>query len=782
MTFDLGIIARQKIAGPLANFGAVGGTESIIYQNGVYYKVHEFTTSGTIQFLIVPGTVEYFVVAGGGAGGSGNIASGGGGAGGLLTGTGLAVRPGINYSVIVGAGGAYIAYPITNSTLPGSNGSNSSFLSITALGGGGGGVGGSAGSNGGSGGGGGHDGGIRGLGTPGQGNNGSNGDYISYGGGGGGAGGAARSGLTSPIRSIPGPSVLSTFNGKFKRYAGGGLGGGVNLQFAVEGDWRTLNSGGGGRGQRTSENAGTSGSAGIVIIRYPIEFDPTDEYRFGDGGEVSFAEENGTTYRVHTFNSSGVFYMFNQSSVVEYLVAAGGGAGGTAGRTGSGGGAGGVLQGVNIAVGKNIPYAITVGAGGSYPGNTGNNSEFKTNEIELIAFGGGGGSNSANGKAGGSGSGAGSSAGTLFSGGATLNFLQGNRGGNSSWQTGYSSGGGGGKSTAGGNATGGSSAVSGRGGDGITTSFNGTSIAIAGGGGGGGAVIISPSGLGGGPTANRAGGGHGQFAESGGSGIVMIRYPWNPPPEFQFPTGQVQFTTPGVYNWTCPPNVTKVSVVCVGGGGGGSRTSNGGAIGGSGGGLGWKNNIDVVPGNTYQVAVGAPGTGPAGTGLGPGTPGGTSYFISTSIVSGQGGGRNSTPGGSFTGDGGGNGGSSGASIWSGAGGAGGYTGNGGVGGNGLGSTGNPGSGGGGGGSGGSSGVTQHARQGGGVGLLGEGPSGLGSGPAVPGNPGSFGSGANFGGGGNSGLSSGTAIIGGPGAVRIIWGLNRAFPSTNTGNL
>jgi hypothetical protein len=27
-----------------------------------------------------------------------------------------------------------------------------------------------------------------------------------------------------------------------------------------------------------------------------------------------------------------------------------------------------------------------------------------------------------------------------------------------------------------------------------------------------------------------------------------------------------------------------------------------------------------------------------------------------------------------------------------------------------------------------------------------------------------------------------ATSGGTGAVRIIWGLNRAFPSTNTGNL
>jgi hypothetical protein len=37
----------------------------------------------------------------------------------------------------------------------------------------------------------------------------------------------------------------------------------------------------------------------------------------------------------------------------------------------------------------------------------------------------------------------------------------------------------------------------------------------------------------------------------------------------------------------------------------------------------------------------------------------------------------------------------------------------------------------------------------------------------------------FGGGGGSGYSGGQ---GASGAVRIIWGPNRSFPSTNTGNL
>ena len=70
------------------------------------------------------------------------------------------------------------------------------------------------------------------------------------------------------------------------------------------------------------------------------------------------------------------------------------------------------------------------------------------------------------------------------------------------------------------------------------------------------------------------------------------------------PEGQVQYTSPGTYNWVCPENITSVSVVCVGGGGGGMyyNTSTSwyqfAMNGGGGGGLGWKNNISVTPGNS----------------------------------------------------------------------------------------------------------------------------------------------------------------------------------------
>ena len=269
---------------------------------------------------------------------------------------------------------------------------------------------------------------------------------------------------------------------------------------------------------------------------------------------------------------------------------------------------------------------------------------------------------------------------------------------------------------------------------------------------------------------------------------------------FQHAVGQVEYTTPGTTTWTCPPNVNTVCVVCVGGGGGG--TTGTGYEAGGGGGLGWKNNITVVPGQTYNVGVGAGGVGNTSGG----TNGGTSYFIDATTCAGGGGSGNNGGGGTYSGDGGGNGGNH--VSYGGGGGAGGYSGDGnsetgGAGGAGAG-TGNTGGGAG----------------GGGVGLLGEGTSGLnysggdgnvitygatinggggGSGGAAGSNglASTFSSGnyqqdailgtpgGNYGGGGggsHSSYDSGQTSNqgnGGNGAVRIIWGDGRSFPSTLT---
>jgi len=272
-------------------------------------------------------------------------------------------------------------------------------------------------------------------------------------------------------------------------------------------------------------------------------------------------------------------------------------------------------------------------------------------------------------------------------------------------------------------------------------------------------------------------------------------------------SGQQQFTTPGTFSWTAPAGVYEVSAVAVGGGGGGAQGTFA-ASGGGGGGLGWRNRIPVTPGVSYTVVVGAGGT------LGGGT-GGDSFFINNTVVRGGGGlggvagGTTNRTGGTFTGDGGGNGGFGGARVNTdspgGGGGAGGYTGNGG---NGGGASGNPTAGAGGGaGGGGFAGVSDTAGAGGGVGILGQGANGAagansttdaagGQGGSGGGNAARFGQAlgdvyssaspstpGNFGGGGAGSDNTGNEVTaGGVGAVRIIWGPNRAFPATGTGNV
>lgn len=257
--------------------------------------------------------------------------------------------------------------------------------------------------------------------------------------------------------------------------------------------------------------------------------------------------------------------------------------------------------------------------------------------------------------------------------------------------------------------------------------------------------------------------------------------------------GQQEYTTPGTYTFTAPPGVTSVCAVCIGGGGGGMYYNNWTSSytyamnGGSGGGLGWKNNIPVVPGNTYTVVVGAGGS--QGAYSSGSTNGGSSYFISSSTVAGNGGGygryNQSRAGGTYVGDGGGNGGAVTNQSYTGygpcgGGGAGGYSGNGG-------STTNTVSyaGSGGGGGGGYVGSNNYSNGGGGVGIYGQGSNGAANGGGGSGGVSATGrNGGNYGGGGggSSSISWGFGGFGGSGAVRIIWGSGRAFPSTNTADV
>ncbi len=262
------------------------------------------------------------------------------------------------------------------------------------------------------------------------------------------------------------------------------------------------------------------------------------------------------------------------------------------------------------------------------------------------------------------------------------------------------------------------------------------------------------------------------------------------------PIGQTEFTTAGVYFWTAPTGVTSVSVVAVGAGGYNASTNLGQTGGGGGGALAYKNNITVVPGQSYKVVVGRSYNG--------GTGGSTKFTAGFgSIIAGGGegqptfnvatptGGAGGVPSGVYdAGYAGGAGGSYTATSqgFGGGGGAGGYSGVGGNGGS-DGGAGSSSTGGGGGGGGSFSGT--NTTRGGGVGIYGAGSngsggSGSGGGGATGGGHGGIGSGGNGNpltpqqyGGGGTGWNGGFSALGGNGAARIIWGTGRAYPSTGT---
>jgi len=274
-----------------------GGTESIISDGGVSYRLHKFSLVGTSNFSCNGNKdVEVLVVAGGGSGGSSTSSGGGGGGGGgVVYQKSYSITSGIQYSVVVGDGGSSVS-----GRSSGTNGYNSTFGAITAYGGGGGGGGNNAisrrGLSGGSGGGSGRDqytqtGGavISGIGggIP-YGNAGGGGANSGYGGsgGGGGAGGVGNKGYgnnnsTNERGGDGGSGISNSITGVALEYAGGGGGstqfssvvgngrsgggnGGNNTGKAVTPGMNGTGSGGGGC---ASSYSGKGGS-GIVIVRY----------------------------------------------------------------------------------------------------------------------------------------------------------------------------------------------------------------------------------------------------------------------------------------------------------------------------------------------------------------------------------------------------------------------------------------------------------------------------------------------------------------------------------
>ena len=100
----------------------------------------------------------------------------------------------------------------------------------------------------------------------------------------------------------------------------------------------------------------------------------------------------------------------------------------------------------------------------------------------------------------------------------------------------------------------------------------------------------------------------------------------------RFSIKEVQYTANGTF--TVPTGVTAVEVVAVGGGGGGGGGNDAAAGGGGGGGQVVRRNVNVTPGTTYNVAIGAGGHGGQGAIISatdnvntqPGGIGGTTTF------------------------------------------------------------------------------------------------------------------------------------------------------------
>ena len=231
-------------------------------------------------------TVDYLVVAGGGAGGVRH--AGGGGAGGLIYSTSQSLNTATTYTITVGTGGAIG----TNQNDPGGSGTDSSisgsgFTTVTAIGGGGG-AGSDASSpasNGGSGGGGSYPATTPGTGTSGQGYGGGTGQSAPpYHGGGGGGSGAVGGNPTGSVGGAGGAGTSNSITGTALFYAAGGGGGTYNSSSTSSGGSGIGGNGGGGLGSATAPTANTgsggggagggsgngtptAGADGVVIIR-----------------------------------------------------------------------------------------------------------------------------------------------------------------------------------------------------------------------------------------------------------------------------------------------------------------------------------------------------------------------------------------------------------------------------------------------------------------------------------------------------------------------------------
>lgn len=156
----------------------------------------------------------------------------------------------------------------------------------------------------------------------------------------------------------------------------------------------------------------------------------------GVGGNRVARTINGADYQVHEFNSSGSFDFCNGGATnPDYLVVAGGG-----GAVGGGGGAGGVQLVTNADISHS--GTVIVGAGGADGFNNGSDSSFRGTTSTGGGHGGGSGGSEQAGEDGGSGGGSNQDKNGLFGSGIAG---QGNRGGDTRNEGFVGGGGGGGK-------------------------------------------------------------------------------------------------------------------------------------------------------------------------------------------------------------------------------------------------------------------------------------------------------------------------------------------------
>lgn len=245
-----------KSSGPNGFNSATGGTITTVANyngTGQTWKIHSFTSSGTLSVTDAPGVNSFRVLAVGGGGNGGSSAGGGGGGGQVLDVTrSLTVS---NYTVTIGS----------------QNASSSLGSTVVAAAGAAGGAG--------------REGAYSGCGGPG-GTSGSGfgggsvncGGYAERGAGGGGAG-AAGSGGTG------GSGVSTNIRGSVQTFGGGGGGGGSDNVGPggggsgggasggcanCTGGSASANTGGGGGGGGVYYYGGGAGGSGLVVVSYRI--------------------------------------------------------------------------------------------------------------------------------------------------------------------------------------------------------------------------------------------------------------------------------------------------------------------------------------------------------------------------------------------------------------------------------------------------------------------------------------------------------------------------------